>query len=108
MHKNELDNVPLNLEQVLTITEALDEYDAPEMYWGDDSSRSNTFRQEAASEIRARLRRRIERDGMYETVVTFSTEEYRITIEALTQFQSDELDPAETIKHLQWFKRSSP
>lgn len=103
---NSLDSVALDLEQIAVLAEALKEYDAPEMYWDEESDRSNEFRRECADEMRARLDRAVKNDGIHGCAVAFSEEEYRVSVEALVQYKRENEDERvpDLISHLQWFK----
>jgi len=103
---NSLDSVALGPEQLVLIGKAMEQYDAPEMYW-DDGERDEDFRRETADEIRARMERRLKEDGFEGSAVAFSEAEYRVAIEALVQYkraENEPANPAELISHLQWFK----
>lgn len=101
---NSLDSVALGPQQLTLLGVALTEYDAPEIYWGEDSERSTDYKADVATEIVARVERRLQEDGLSGSAVAFSEEEYRVAIEALVQYDSE--DASELISHLQWFKGS--
>lgn len=108
---NSLDSVALDPEQIVLIAQAMENYDAPEMYWGEKGDRSEDYRKDCAAEIHARLERRIREDGFEGSAVAFSENEYRVTIEALVQYkrsssseEKEEYRVANLISHLQWFK----
>lgn len=103
---NSLDSVALDPEQIVLIGQAMEEYDAPEMHWDDESERDEEYRKETAQDIRGRLERRLREDGFDGSAVAFSEKEYRVTVEALVQYKRSNEDDrvADVISHLQWFK----
>lgn len=106
---NSLDSVALNAEQMVLIGQAMEDYNAPEMYWDESSDRDAEYRKDCAAEIHARIERRIMESGFSGSAVAFSEEEYRVTIEALVQYKrlsSSERSSRvpQLISHLQWFK----
>lgn len=103
---NSLDSVSLQTSHIALLGEALQAYDAPEMYW-DDGETDEDFRRETAAEVRSRLERRLMENGFKGCAVAFSEHEYRVTIEALVQYKrerEEEYTVANLISHLQWFK----
>jgi hypothetical protein len=102
---NSLDSVALGPEEIVLIGKAMQEYDAPEMYWDEDSGRGENFRAEVAREVHNRLERCLQQDGFEGSAVAFTEKEYRVTVEALVQYEEDTGDEraSDVVSTLNWF-----